>query len=118
APTRASSTAIARPIPWLAPVTIAMRSCSVSAEKPIDRLLDDGVRRRQQPGDLDLLAVDHRRYPRRDLVLPVVALLDEIVEALALRLALERADPDLYALALLADNAAQHHQAHLELPRA
>src|SRR4030095_1190246 len=117
APTRASSTAIARPIPWLAPVTIATRSCSVSAEKPIDRLLDNRVRRRHQPGDFDLLAVDHGRHPRRDLVLPVVALVDEIVEALALRLALEPADPDVHALVLLADEAAEDHHAHLDLER-
>src|SRR5215510_8101515 len=117
APTRASSTAIARPIPWLAPVTIATRSCSVSAEKPIDPLLDDRVRRRHQASDLDLLAVDHGRHLRRDLVLPVVALVDEIVETLALSLVLEAADPDVHALVFFADEAAEDHHAHLHLER-
>src|SRR5262245_37279390 len=87
APTLASSTAIARPIPWLAPVTIATRSRSVSAEKP--NLLDDGVRRRDQPRDLDLLAIDQARHLRRDLVLPVIALVHDVVEPFALGLALE-----------------------------
>src|SRR5438034_8798102 len=84
---------------------------------PSTRLLDARVRRRQQAGDLDLLAVYHGRNPRRDLVLPVVALIDEIVEALALRLALEPADPDVDALVLLADEAAEDHHAHLHLER-
>src|SRR6267142_1109103 len=109
------ATAIARPIPWLAPVTIATRSRSVSAEKPT--LLDDRVRRRYQARDLDLLAVDQRRHPRRNLVLPVVALVDEVVEALALRLALEPADPDVDALVFLADEAAEDDHAHLDLER-
>src|SRR5215510_6548561 len=89
APTLASSTAIARPIPWLAPVTIATRSRSVSAEKP--NLLDDGVRRRDQPRDLDLLAIDQARHLRRDLVLPVIALVHDVVQPFALGLALEAA---------------------------
>src|SRR5580765_4989170 len=91
APTLASSTAIARPIPWLAPVTIATRSRSVSAEKAT--LLDDGVRRRDQPRDLDLLAIDQARHLRCDLVLPVVTLVHDVVETLALGLALEAAEP-------------------------
>src|SRR5436309_14238235 len=37
APTLASSMAIARPMPWLAPVTMATRSWSVWAEKPTGR---------------------------------------------------------------------------------
>src|SRR4030095_7432533 len=115
APTRASSTAMARPIPWLAPVTIATRSRSVSAENPT--LLDDRVRRRHQARDLDLLAVDQGRDPRRDLVLPVVALVDEVVETRALRLALEPAKPDVHALVFLADEAAEDHHAHLDLER-
>src|SRR5438874_13119511 len=49
-------------------------------------LLDDRVRCRQNPCDLDLFAIDHGRDLRRDLLLPVVALVDEIVEALALGL--------------------------------
>ena len=36
APTLAISTAMARPMPWLAPVTRATRSRSVSGEKPIE----------------------------------------------------------------------------------
>jgi len=43
APTRASSTAIARPIPWLAPVTIATRSRSVSAENATYWMTECGV---------------------------------------------------------------------------
>src|SRR5881628_2813541 len=115
APTRASSTAIARPIPRLAPVTIATRSRSVSAENPT--LLDDRVRRRHQARDLDLLAVDQGRNLRGDLVLPVVALIDEVVETLALLLALEPADPDVDVLVFLADEAAEDHHAHLDLER-
>src|SRR5437867_12829855 len=80
-------------------------------------LLDDRVRRGHDPRDLDLLAVDHARDPGRDLVLPVVALVDEVVEALALRLALEPADPDVHALVFLADEAAEDHHAHLHLER-
>src|SRR5207302_228857 len=113
APTRASSTAIARPIPWLAPVTIATRSRSVSAENAT--LLDNRVRRRHQAGDLDLLAVDQGRDLRRDLVLPVVALVDQVVEPLALGLALESANPDVDALVFLADEAAEDDHAHLHL---
>jgi hypothetical protein len=85
----------------------------VSAEKPT--FLDDRVGRGHQARDLDLLAVDHRGHPRRDLVLPVVALVDGVVEALALRLALEAADPDVDALVLLADEAAEDDHAHLDL---
>src|SRR2546427_1576648 len=115
APTLASSTAIARPIPWLAPVTIATRSRSVSAENPT--LLDDRVRRRHEARDLDLLSVDQGRHLRRDLVLPVVALVDQVVEALALGLALETANPDVHALVFLADEAAEDDHAHLHLER-
>src|SRR2546427_3388810 len=115
APTRASSTAIARPIPWLAPVTIATRSRSVSAENAT--LLDDRVRRRDQPRDLDLLAVDQAGNLRRDLVLPVVALVDQIVEPLALGFALEPAEPHVHALVFLAGEATEDDHAHLDLER-
>src|SRR5215831_19676968 len=115
APTRASSTAIARPIPWLAPVTIATRSRSVSAENP--NLLDDRARRRHQARDLDLLAVDQGRHLRRDLVLPVLALIDQVVEPLALGFALEATDPHIDALVFLADEAAKDDHAHLHLER-
>src|SRR5206468_9736387 len=80
-------------------------------------LLDDRVRCRQNPCDLDLLAIDHGRDLRRDLLLPVVALVDEIVEALALGLALEAADPDVHAFVFLADEAAEDHHPHLDLER-
>src|SRR5204863_769557 len=115
APTLASSMATARPMPWLAPVTIATRSRSVSGENPT--LLDDRVRGRRDARDLDLLAVDHGRHLGRDLLLPVVALVDEIVEALALGLALEPADPDVHALVFLADEAPEDHHPHLDLER-
>src|SRR5438046_4858081 len=115
APTFASSIATARPMPWLAPVTIATRSRSVSGEKAT--LLDDRVRCRQNPCDLDLFAIDHGRDLRRDLLLPVVALVDEIVEALALGLALEAADPDVHAFVFLADEAAEDPHPHLDLDR-
>src|SRR5262245_14905233 len=115
APTLASSTAIARPIPWLAPVTIAMRSRNVSAEKAT--LLDNGVRRRDQARDLDLLAIDQVRHPRRDLVLPVVALVHDVVKPLALGLALEAAQPHVDALVFLADEAPEDDHAHLDLER-
>src|SRR5213593_1520964 len=80
-------------------------------------LLDDGVGRRHQARDLDLLPVDHGRDLRGDLVLPVVALVDEVVESLALLLVLEPADPDVDAPVFLADEAAEDHHAHLDLER-
>src|SRR5262245_54244418 len=58
-------------------------------------LLDHGAGRRHEPRDPDLLAVDHRRDLGRDLVLPVIALVHGVVEALALRLALEATEPDV-----------------------
>src|SRR5256885_14576365 len=73
------------------------------------------MRRGHDTLNLDLLAVDQRADLRRDLVLPVVALVDEIVEALALRLALEAPDPDVHALVLLADERAEDDHAHLDL---
>src|SRR5204863_1152948 len=79
--------------------------------------LDDGAGRRHQARDLDQLAVDERRHLRRDLVLPVVALVDDVVEPLALRLALEPADPHVDALVLLAHEAAEDDHAHLDLER-
>src|SRR4030095_1761896 len=79
------------------------------------RLLDDRVRRGEQARDHDLLAVDHRAHPRGDVVLPVVALVDGVVEALALGLVLEAANPDVHALVLLADEAAEDDNAHLDL---
>src|SRR5258705_5268266 len=115
APTLAISTAMARPMPWLAPVTRATRSRSVSGEKPIASLLDDRVRRRDDAGDLDLLAVDQSRDLGRDLVLPVVALVHGVVESLALAFVLEAADPHVHALVFLADEAAEDDHAHLDL---
>src|SRR6476660_9237829 len=64
--------------------------------------LDRRARCRGQARHLDLLAVDHLRNPRRDVVLPVVALVDRVVEPLALRLALEAADPHVHRRVLLA----------------
>src|SRR5215467_10736201 len=66
-------------------------------------------------GDLDLLPVDQGGDARGDLVLPVVALVDGVVEPLALRLALEAADPHVYAGVLLAHEAAEDDHAHLHL---
>src|SRR5262249_55006021 len=65
----------------------------------------------------DLLAVDQGRHLWRDLVLPVIALIDEVVETLALGLTLEPAQPDVDALVLLADEAAEDDHAHLHLER-
>src|SRR5262245_37120873 len=78
-------------------------------------LLDHRVRGRDQAGHLDLFAIDHRGHLRRDLVLPVVALVDGVVEPLALSLALEAPDPDVDALVLLAHEAAEDDHAHLDL---
>src|SRR5712692_6994560 len=75
------------------------------------------MRRRHQTRDFDLLAVDQSRNPGGDLVLPVVALVDGVVEALALLLVLEPANPDVDALVFLADEAAEDHHAHLDLER-
>jgi len=79
--------------------------------------LDHGMRRRHDARHLDLLTVDHLPDAGGDLVLPVVALVDRVVEPLALRLALEAADPDVDGLVLLADEAAQDDHAHLDLER-
>src|SRR5438552_2887950 len=127
APTLASSTAMARPMPWLAPVTMATRSRRVSAEKPMevrayqlpreDRSLNDRARRGHDARDLDLLAIDQGRHLGRDLVLPVVALVHDVIEALALRLALESPDPHVDALVFLAHEAAEDDHAHLDLER-
>src|SRR5262249_43152287 len=68
-------------------------------------------------GDLDLLPVDQGGDARGDLVLPVVALVDGVVEPLALRLALEAADPHVHAGVLLAHEAAEDDHAHLHLER-
>src|SRR2546426_9328731 len=68
------------------------------SRRPSPPLLDDRVGRRHEARDLDLLPVDHGRNLRGDLVLPVVALVDEVVESLALLLVLEPADPDVDAL--------------------
>src|SRR5262249_38445944 len=78
-------------------------------------LLDDRVRRGHQARDLDLLAIDQGRHLRRDLVLPVIALVDEVVETLALGFALEPAQPDVDAFIFLADEAAEDDHAHLDL---
>src|SRR5437867_4503869 len=84
---------------------------------PSRPLLDDRVRRRHHARDLDLLPVDQGWDSRGDLVLPVVALVHEVVEALALLLVLESADPDVDALVFLADEAAEDHHSHLDLER-
>src|SRR5580765_2658827 len=97
------------------PGRAATRSRSVSAENAT--LLDDRVRRRDQPRDLDLLAVDQAGNLGRDLVLPVVALVDQIVEPLALGFALEPAEPHVDALVFLAGEAAEDDHAHLDLER-
>src|SRR5438132_11425316 len=99
---------------WGASFRAASSGAAVTGLAP---LLDDRARRGQQPRDLDLLAIDQRRHPRRDLVLPVLALVDEVVEALALRLALEAAEPHVHALVLLADEASENDHAHLHLER-
>src|SRR5687768_1173591 len=117
APTPASSSAIDRPMPWLAPVTMATRSRRVSAAKPIRVLLNDRVRGGDDAGDLDLLAVDEGGHSGRDLVLPVVALVDGVVEALALAFALEAAEPHVDARVVLAHEAAEDHHPHLDLER-
>src|SRR5262249_20219939 len=64
---------------------------------------------------LDLLAIDQRGHTRRDLGLPVIALIDGVVEPLPLLLVLEAAKPDVDARVLLADEAAQDDHAHLDL---
>src|SRR2546428_982808 len=84
---------------------------------PSRQLLDDRVRRRHHARDLDLLPVDQGWDSRGDLVLPVVALVHEVVEALALLLVLESADPDVDALFFLANEAAEDHHPHLDLER-
>src|SRR2546428_1901140 len=87
------------------------------SRRPSPPLLDDRVGRRHEARDLDLLPVDHGRNLRGDLVLPVVALVNEVVESLALLLVLEPADPDVDALVFLADEAAEDHHPHLDLER-
>src|SRR5437016_1246200 len=82
-----------------------------------DRSLNDRARRGHDTRDLDLLAIDQGRHLGRDLVLPVIALVDSVVEALALRLALESPDPHVDALVFLTHEAAKDDHAHLDLER-
>src|SRR5690348_13619749 len=82
-----------------------------------NRLLDDRARGGHDALHLDLLAVDQRADLGRDLVLPVIALVDEVVEALALALVLEAANPDVDTRILLAHEAAEDDHAHLDLER-
>src|SRR5262249_5119979 len=78
-------------------------------------LLDHRVRRGHDAGDLDLLTVDQRRDLGGDLVLPVVALVHEVVEPLALLLVLEASDPHVHSVVFLAHESAEDHHAHLDL---
>src|SRR5215471_17451190 len=78
-------------------------------------LLDHGVRGGHDARDLDLLPVDQGGNARPNLVLPVVALVDGVVEPLALRLTLEATDPHVDAGILLAHEAAEDDHAHLHL---
>src|SRR5262249_50612669 len=76
---------------------------------------DHGVRGGHDAGDLHLLTIQHGGNARGDLVLPVVALVNDVVEPLALRLALEATDPHVHAGILLAHEAAEDDHAHLHL---
>src|SRR5262245_27059171 len=78
-------------------------------------LLDHRMGSGHDPGDLDLLAVDQGGHLGRDLVLPVVALVHEVVEALALLLVLEATDPHVHALVLFTHETAEDDHAHLDL---
>src|SRR5262245_40819227 len=101
--------------PWPGPSIESPRSAAPPGRSRI--LLDHRVRRGDQARHLDQLAIDHGGNPRRDLVLPVVALVHGVVEALALLLVLEAADPHVDALVLLAHEAAENDHAHLHLER-
>src|SRR5262245_30253348 len=104
------------PSSWPPPARVsrqAPRRCAWRAPRP--RLLDDGVGRRDDARYLGLLTVDEGRNPRRDLILPVIALVNGVVKPLALHLALEAADPHVDAGILLAHEAAEDDHAHLDL---
>src|SRR5690242_14033413 len=72
---------------------------------------------RIEPFDLDLLELDQLADAWAQHVLPVVVPVERIVEANALLLAVESADPDVLVLVLLVDEAADDHDAFLELER-
>src|SRR5439155_19871900 len=63
------------------------------------------------------LAVETVRHPRRDLGLPVIALVDRLVERLALAFALEAAQPHIYRRVGLAAEAAADDHAFGDLER-
>src|SRR5215469_4270600 len=66
-------------------------------------------------GDDHLFAVEAIGNARRDLGLPVVGVVDRLVERLALGLVLEAADPDIFAVVGLAAEAAADHHALRDL---
>src|SRR5215216_2296452 len=74
-----------------------------------DRSLDHGMRRRLDAAHHHLRSVHHLRDARPDRLLPVVALVDLLIEAVPLRVALEAAHPDVEVVLLLADEAADDH---------
>jgi hypothetical protein len=61
------------------------------------------------PDDLDLLTVDELAYAGREVGLPVLALVERLVETDALLLAVEAPHPDKLVLVLLAHEAADDH---------
>src|SRR5690606_33471293 len=68
-----------------------------------------------EQGDGRALAVEHLAGLGRDLILPVVALVDGLVALLAVLFIIEAADPDVGAVVLGADEAADDDHAHLRL---
>src|SRR5204863_8405357 len=81
------------------------------------RLLRGRARARGDAGDDHLLAVEEVGDARRDLLSPMVALIDGLVERLALRLALKPAQPHIDRLIGFTAEAAGDHHALGDLER-
>src|SRR5437660_4471384 len=81
------------------------------------RLLHGRTGGRDNAGDDHLLAVEEVGDARRDLLFPMVALIDGLVERLALRLALKPAQPHIHRLIGFTAEAAGDYYALGDLDR-
>src|SRR5205085_12065828 len=81
------------------------------------RLLHGRAGGRDDAGDDHLLAVEEVGDARRDLLFPMVALIDGLVERLALPLALKPTQPDIHRLIGFTAEAAGDHHALGDLER-
>src|SRR5215472_1035468 len=116
---RPSST-IKRPVsairpPYVGPGRTASRQPAMFGDSGQRRLAKRGPWRRNHPRYHHLLPIQHLRDARCDRVLPVVALVDSLVEPLAILLAFKSADPDVEVRVLFCDKAADDDHALRDL---